>query len=86
MPAMEAYASTVGPTRAWAAQSDGSQGGDPAKAARAIADAVSTSEGDGEPALRLPLGADAVKSIRAKLAQVSADVDRGEPVATATAF
>jgi hypothetical protein len=44
------------------------------------------SECGGAPALRLPLGADAVKSIRAKLAQVTADVDRGELVATATAF
>jgi NAD(P)-dependent dehydrogenase (short-subunit alcohol dehydrogenase family) len=54
MPAMEAYAATVGPTRAWVAQSDGSQGGDPAKAARAIADAVAA----GGPSLRLPLGAE----------------------------
>lgn len=82
MPVMDAYASTVGPMRAYAAQSDGSQGGDPAKAAKAIVDAVAA----GAPSLRLPLGADAVKSIREKLAQVAADVDRTEPIATATAF
>jgi NAD(P)-dependent dehydrogenase (short-subunit alcohol dehydrogenase family) len=82
MPAMDAYASTVGSTRAWAAQSDGSQAGDPAKAAKAIADAVAA----GAPSLRLPLGADAVKSIREKLAQVAADVDRAERVAIATSF
>ena len=82
MPAMDAYASTVGPTRAYAAQSDGSQGGDPEKAAKAIADAVAA----GAPSLRLPLGADAVKSIREKLARVTADVDRTEGVARDTSF
>ena len=35
---------------------------------------------------RLPLGADEIQSIRGKLAQVGADVDRNEPVALATAF
>lgn len=82
MPPMEVYAPTVGPTRAYAERSDGTQGGDPAKAARAIVDAVA----EGAPSLRLPLGADAVKSIRQKLAQVTADVDRNEAVATATSF
>jgi NAD(P)-dependent dehydrogenase (short-subunit alcohol dehydrogenase family) len=82
MPAMDAYASTAGATRAWASEASGSQAGDPQKAAKAIADAVAA----GVPSLRLPLGADAVKSIREKLAQVSADVDRNEAVAVATAF
>jgi hypothetical protein len=84
VPATEAAlaASTVGPTRTWAAQSNDSQAGGPAKAARAIVDAVPA----GAPALRLPLGADAVKSIRTKLAQVTADVDRAEAVAVATAY
>jgi NAD(P)-dependent dehydrogenase (short-subunit alcohol dehydrogenase family) len=82
MPAMEAYASTVGPTRAYASQSDGVQAGDPAKAARAIADAVAA----GAPTLRLPLGGDAVTGIRQKLAAVAADVDRTEAVARATAL
>jgi len=58
------------------------QAGDPQKAARAIIDAVDA----GCPTLRLPLGADAVQSIRDKLAKVSADVDRTEAVARATAF
>jgi hypothetical protein len=52
------------------------------KAAREIVDAVVA----GAPSLRLPLGADAVKSIRQKLAQVTADVDRAETIASATAF
>ena len=82
LPPLDAYAATVGATRAYAAQSEGQQPGDPAKAARAIADAVEA----GAPSLRLPLGADAIAGIRAKLAQVSADVDRTEAVAVATAF
>jgi NAD(P)-dependent dehydrogenase (short-subunit alcohol dehydrogenase family) len=82
MPAMDAYASTVGPTRALAAQSAGSQPGDPAKAARAIADAVAA----GAPSLRLPLGADAVEAIRQKLALVTAEVNRTEAVAVRTSF
>ena len=82
MPAMDAYAASVGPTREYAAQSAGVQAGDPQKAARAIIDAVDA----GCPTLRLPLGADAVQSIRDKLAKVSADVDRTEAVARATAF
>jgi NAD(P)-dependent dehydrogenase (short-subunit alcohol dehydrogenase family) len=82
MPTLDAYAATVGPTRAWAAQLDGAQGGDPAKAARAIADAVDA----GAPTLRLPLGADAVQNIRQKLAAVLADVERVERVAVATSF
>jgi NAD(P)-dependent dehydrogenase (short-subunit alcohol dehydrogenase family) len=40
----------------------------------------------GAPTLRLPLGADAVKSIRDKLSQVAADVDRSEHIAAATAL
>ncbi len=40
----------------------------------------------GAPTLRLPLGADAVQSIRDKLARVTADVDRTEGVAAATSF
>jgi NAD(P)-dependent dehydrogenase (short-subunit alcohol dehydrogenase family) len=82
MPALDAYAASVGPTRAFVVQAEGAQAGDPIKAARAIADAVDA----GAPTLRLPLGADAVRSIRAKLAQVSADVDRTESVAVDTAF
>ena len=82
MPALPEYESTVGPTRAYAASSDGSQGGDPAKAAKAIVDSVHA----GAPNLRLPLGADAVKSIREKLARVSEDVNQTESIATSTAY
>lgn len=82
MPKLEAYASTVGATRAYAADNDGAQPGDPAKAARAI---VATVEARSMP-LRLPLGADAVSGIRTKLDRVRADLDAAEPVALATAF
>ena len=82
MPENPAYESTVGATRTWAAQLGGAQAGDPAKAARAIIEAVIA----GAPNLRLPLGADAVQSIRDKLAQVAADVAATEQVAAATAF
>jgi hypothetical protein len=40
----------------------------------------------GAPRLRLPLGADAVGSIRQTLAEVAADVDASEAVALATRF
>jgi len=80
MPETPEYAASVGPTRQYVVESAGKQPGDPAKAARAICDAVAA----GTPSLRLPLGADAVQSIRDKLARVAADVDASEPVASAT--
>ena len=81
MPAMPEYAASVGPTRAFVTDVAGVQQGDPAKAARAIVDAVTA----GSHPLRLPLGADAVANIRAKLARLAADIDQVEAVATATA-
>ena len=71
-----------GPTRNYVAESAGKQPGSPTKAAKAIADAVA----DGARSLRLPLGADALASIRDKLAKVTADVDATESVAIATAL
>jgi NAD(P)-dependent dehydrogenase (short-subunit alcohol dehydrogenase family) len=82
MPILPVYAETVGATRAYVEKEAGSQAGDPAKAARAIIDAV----GAGSPNLRLPLGADAVSAIRAKLAQVTSDLNSTERVALATTF
>lgn len=82
IPPLDAYAATVGPTRNYVAESAGKQPGSPAKAAKAIADAVA----DGARSLRLPLGADAVTSIRDKLAKVTADVDATESVAIGTAL
>lgn len=82
LPEIDDYAPSVGPTRAYVTSSAGKQEGDPSKAARAIIDAVNA----GAPTLRLPLGADAVTLIRAKLASMTAEVDRTEAVAKATAF
>jgi NAD(P)-dependent dehydrogenase (short-subunit alcohol dehydrogenase family) len=82
MPEIEAYAPTVGATRAYAAQNDGLQPGGPAKAAAAIVDAVSSPSMP----LRLPLGADAVEGIRQKVARVAADVDATETIARSTVF
>jgi NAD(P)-dependent dehydrogenase (short-subunit alcohol dehydrogenase family) len=81
MPALDVYAPTVGPTRAYASQSHGAQAGDPAKAAKAIIDAVVA----GAPTLRLPLGADAVGGIKQKLDEVAKDVAANENTALATA-
>ena len=81
LPAIDAYDATVGPTRSYAAGSAGKQPGSPAKAAKAIVDAVAA----GAQSLRLPLGADAVASMRNKLTRVTADVDTNENVARATA-
>ena len=82
MPPQEAYAASVGPTRAFVTGAAGTQPGDPAKAARAIADAVAA----GCPTLRLPLGPDAVTLLRDKLARVAAELDATEAVAVATTF
>ncbi len=84
LPALDAYAPTVGAMRAWVVENDGAQPGDPKKAARAIVDMVSTPAGASMP-LRLPLGADAVGGIREKLAAIGADVDLTEKVAVDTA-
>jgi NAD(P)-dependent dehydrogenase (short-subunit alcohol dehydrogenase family) len=81
MPEMPAYTS-IAPTRSYVTDQAGKQAGDPAKAAAAIVDQVAA----GAPSLRLPLGADAVAGIRAKLASVAKDVDATEAVAAATAF
>ncbi|NUP13197.1 MAG: SDR family NAD(P)-dependent oxidoreductase [Polyangiaceae bacterium] len=86
MPAMDAYAATVGGMRTWVEQSHGAQAGDPDKAARAIVDEASRPADGAALPFRLPLGADAVDAIRAKLAAVTSDVNRTEATARATAF
>ncbi|MEM0947897.1 MAG: oxidoreductase [Pseudomonadota bacterium] len=60
MPKLDAYADTVGGTRDFASAMDGTQDGDPAKAAAAIETAL---KADPTP-LRLALGADAADAIR----------------------
>jgi NAD(P)-dependent dehydrogenase (short-subunit alcohol dehydrogenase family) len=79
---IDAYASTAGATREAAAAMDGTQQGDPAKAAAAILRAVDADEAP----LRLALGPDAVETIRAKHAQLAADLAAWEDVSRATDF
>jgi hypothetical protein len=59
---------------------DGSQPGDPAKAARAILEAL----GSAGPPLRLALGNDAVDSIRGHHEQLRADLDQWEKLSRST--
>jgi len=81
-PPMGEYATTVGATRAYIESEDGSQAGDPTKAAAAIFGALDSDD----PPLRLALGGDAVDAIRAKHEELLAELERWEPVARATAF
>ena len=80
-PEIDAYAATVGPTRAFLAGADGTQPGDPRKAATAILAALDAPE----PPLRLALGADAVDAIRAKHERLRHDLDAWEAVSRDTA-
>jgi hypothetical protein len=79
---LDAYAGSTGGTRAAIDTMDGTQPGDPAKAAAAIVRAV----GDPSAPLRLALGADAVESIRAHQESVAADLAAWEDVSRATAL
>ncbi|WP_326566270.1 oxidoreductase [Amycolatopsis rhabdoformis] len=79
---IEDYTESVGPTRRMVVDADGTQAGDPAKAAAAILTALDAPE----PPLRLALGADAVEAIGTHLDQVRGDLTTWEGVARATAF
>lgn len=80
MPVMEAYRDIVGGTRAFAHGMNGTQEGDPAKAAAAIEVAL---EAETTP-LRLQLGADSVGPVRAHAEQLLADLSKWESVALNT--
>ena len=67
---MEAYAATVGKTRAFADQNNRQQPGDPAKLARVLIEIVNAPD----PPVRLQIGPDAVRRIEAKNAAVAADI------------
>lgn len=82
MPPLEAYAEVVGPTRAFAASMDGTQAGDPRRAAAALEQAL---EAESTP-LRLALGADAIDAIRSHAEAMLADLVAWETVGRATAF
>ena len=76
------YADTVGATRTMVAEGDGSQPGDPAKAAALIIEAL---EADDTP-LHLPLGDDGVTAVLGHLDQVRGQVTAWERRARATVF
>jgi NAD(P)-dependent dehydrogenase (short-subunit alcohol dehydrogenase family) len=80
MPVMDAYQDVIGGTRDFAHGMNGTQEGDPAKAALAIDTALTS---DKTP-LRLQLGADAVSAIRAHAEHLLKDLGEWESVATAT--
>lgn len=79
---IDAYAGTVGLARAYLDSANGTQAGDPRKAAEAILTAVRVEE----PPLRLALGADAVDALRAKHERLRNDLESWEAVSRNTAF
>jgi NAD(P)-dependent dehydrogenase (short-subunit alcohol dehydrogenase family) len=80
--AMPEYTATVGPTRQYVSNGDGTQPGNPAKAAAAILTALAAEKTP----LRLPLGDDAVDGIRAHLATVGEEIAAWEPLSRSTSF
>lgn len=79
---IDAYADTVGPTRAYITSIDGTQPGDPARAADAILAALDAPVVP----LRLPLGEDAVDGILGHLQQVHDEVRAWESLSRATGY
>jgi NAD(P)-dependent dehydrogenase (short-subunit alcohol dehydrogenase family) len=79
--AMPEYAEIVGPTRAYVRDNDGTQPGDPAKAAAAIITALDADD----PPTRLVLGADAIGTIEARLKDLADELDAWRSVGEATA-
>jgi NAD(P)-dependent dehydrogenase (short-subunit alcohol dehydrogenase family) len=77
---IEAYQVSTGQTRTAVDSMDGSQPGDPAKAAQAILEALDSDD----PPLRLALGNDAVDSIRGHHEQLRTDLDRWERLSRST--
>jgi NAD(P)-dependent dehydrogenase (short-subunit alcohol dehydrogenase family) len=80
--ALPAYAGTVGPVRENLPASDGTQPGDPAKAAAAILTALDARQTP----LRLPLGSDAADAISAQLDGARAEFAAWEKVSRSTDF
>jgi NAD(P)-dependent dehydrogenase (short-subunit alcohol dehydrogenase family) len=76
------YADSAGQTREQLGQLDGHQPGDPARAARAIAEAVSAAN----PPRRLPLGEMAVEHIRAKLTGQLEELDTWSKLSMSSDF
>jgi NAD(P)-dependent dehydrogenase (short-subunit alcohol dehydrogenase family) len=77
---LEAYAPTVGRTRAAAGHLHGNQPGDPAKLAQVVLQLVDSQT----PPVHLPVGKDAISSFRAKVATMTAEVDAWETLSAGT--
>jgi NAD(P)-dependent dehydrogenase (short-subunit alcohol dehydrogenase family) len=82
MPVMEAYRDVVGATHEFAHNMNGTQEGDPSKAAAAIEAAIDAAH----PPLRLQLGADAVEMVREHSATLLKDLAAWEVLARGTRF
>src|SRR3954449_7185791 len=79
---MSGYEQTVGPTRAYVRDNHLEQPGDPAKAVRAIIEALDADE----PPLRLVLGADAIGNIESRWRSLAEELDAWRAVGEATAL
>ena len=79
-PEIEAYQVSTGPTRAAVDAMDGTQPGDPVKAAEAILRAVRADD----PPLRLALGRNAVDALRAHQESLRDELSRWEDLSTST--
>ena len=77
---LPAYDAIVGPSRDQQADFDGQQPGDPARAARAILQALDADE----PPLRLVLGSDAADALGASLDAARDELSRWDAVARST--
>jgi NAD(P)-dependent dehydrogenase (short-subunit alcohol dehydrogenase family) len=77
---LNAYKETVGAVRARIGQFHGNQPGDPAK----LADVIVKLAASENPPLHLPVGRDAVKSLRDKIAQVTEELTAWESISTST--
>jgi NAD(P)-dependent dehydrogenase (short-subunit alcohol dehydrogenase family) len=76
------YDEAIGGFREWVRDVDGKQPGDPTKAVATMIRVVASEN----PPLRLPLGADAVRAIEAKLAAIQEDVNTARDAAINTAY
>ena len=79
---IDAYDGTVGATRDMITGIDGTQPGDPARAAAAILEALAATPTP----LRLPLGSDSVDGILDHLASVEKEIRSWEPTSRGTDF
>jgi NAD(P)-dependent dehydrogenase (short-subunit alcohol dehydrogenase family) len=77
---LEAYAPTVGRTRAAAGHLHSNQPGDPAKLAQVVLQLADSPA----PPVHLPVGKDAIASFRSKVAAMGAEVDAWESISART--